>query len=116
VPKRPKQATYDQVLRKQDKAVQFLRDVVGNDDLANDIEDLSVQEYADKKNIEIVNPNRSTSMANGNGRTKQDLLDEINDLTLENQDLSDQLDAINDILNPPEDGDQDLDDDDDYAS
>ena len=43
-------------------------------------------------------------MANGNGdpRTKAELLDEIDD-------LQNQLDAINDILNPPSD-----DDDDDY--
>jgi hypothetical protein len=46
-------------------------------------------------------------MANGNGdpRTKSELLDEIDD-------LQNQLDAVNDILNPP-DGDDDYDDDDD---
>jgi hypothetical protein len=32
-----KQATYGQVTRKQDKAVQFQRDVVGDDDKADDI-------------------------------------------------------------------------------
>jgi hypothetical protein len=42
-------------------------------------------------------------MANGgNGRTKQDLLDEIEDLRADNQDLQDQLDAIAHIVSPPE--------------
>jgi hypothetical protein len=74
-------------------------------------EDMSVEEYAEKKHIEIVNPGRSSLMANGNGRSKQDLLDEVDALTQENQDLSDQLDAINDIVNPPDEGDDDCDDD-----
>jgi hypothetical protein len=54
-------------------------------------------------------------MANGNSdpRTKGDLLDEIDELAQENQDLQDQLDAISDILNPPENGDDDSDYDDD---
>ena len=41
-------------------------------------------------------------MANGNSdpRTKQELLDEIDD-------LQSQLDAISDIVNPPDDGDDD---------
>jgi len=52
-------------------------------------------------------------MANGgNGRTKQDLLDEIDALQQENQDLQDQLDAIADIVSPPEEEDDDVDDDD----
>ena len=36
-----KEFTRDEVEHKQDKAVQFLRDVVGNDDLADEIDDLS---------------------------------------------------------------------------
>ena len=52
-------------------------------------------------------------MANGggNGRTKQDLLDEIADLQAENQDLQDQLDAIADIVSPPEEEEEDEEDD-----
>ena len=50
-------------------------------------------------------------MANGNGgadpRTKAELLDEIDD-------LQSQLDAINDILNPPSDDDDEDYDDADY--
>jgi hypothetical protein len=51
-------------------------------------------------------------MANGggNGRTKQDLLDESDDLRAENQELQDQLDAMADIVSPPEEEDEDDDD------
>jgi hypothetical protein len=100
-----KQYTADQVQAKKDKAVQFLRDVVGDDDKADEFDDMDVDEYAEHKKIQIVNQGVKT-MANGNSdpRTKQELLDEIDDLQT-------QLDAIADILNPPDD-DQDDDDQD----
>ena len=50
-----KQFTADQVQAKKDKAVQFLRDVVGDDDRADEFEDMSLDEYAEDKGIEIVN-------------------------------------------------------------
>ena len=102
-----KQLTADQVQAKKDRAVQFLRDVVGDDDKADAFDDMDLDEYAEHKRIEIVNRGkRSLNMAgNGNGRTKQDLLDEIDDLQQENQALQDQLDAIADIVSPPDDED-----------
>jgi hypothetical protein len=48
---------------------------------------------------------------NGNSRSRQDLLGEIDDLRQANQDLQDQLDAIADIVSPPEEADEDDDDD-----
>lgn len=98
--------TYDQVSAGKDKVERFVRNVLQDDDRADEIADESVESYADRKHYVISNPlERSPSrMANGNGdpRTKAELLDEIDD-------LQNQLDAINDILNPPSD-----DDDDDY--
>ena len=98
--------TYDQAAARKDKAERFVRNVLQDDDRADEIADESVESYADRKHYVISNPLKgSTSrMANGNGdpRTKAELLDEIDD-------LQSQLDAINDILNPPSD-----DDDDDY--
>ena len=103
-----KSLTAEQVQAKKDKAVQFLRDVKGDDDLADEFEGMDLGEYADHKGITIVNQEkRSLKMPNGNGdpRTKAELLDEIGE-------LQSQLDAINDILNPPpEDDDDDTDDD-----
>jgi hypothetical protein len=106
-----KQLTADQVQAKKDKAVQFLRDVVSDDDRADEIEDEDLDSYAERKHIQIINPRRNTTMANGNGRTKQDLVGEIADLRDENQALQDQLDAISDILAGPEDEDDDDQDD-----
>jgi hypothetical protein len=101
-----KQYTADQVQAKKDKAVQFLRDVVGDDEKADEFEDMDLDEYAQGKHIQIINPGRNRRMANGTSdpRTKQELLDEIDD-------LQSQLDAISDIINPPDDEDEDDDDD-----
>jgi hypothetical protein len=49
----PKTYTPDQVAAKQDKAVRFLRDVVGDDDKADEIEDLSLDEYAERKKLHM---------------------------------------------------------------
>jgi len=53
---RGKQKTLDQVERMQAKAVRFLRDVVGDEDKASEIEGLSPQEYAERKRVTISNP------------------------------------------------------------
>ena len=50
-----KAKTRAQVEAMQDKAVRFLRDVSDKQDAADDIEDLSVEEYAAKKHIQITN-------------------------------------------------------------
>jgi len=91
--------TADQVQAKKAKAVQFLRDVVGDDDKADEFEDMDLDEYADHKGITIINRG-GTKMANGNGdpRTKAELLDELDQLQQENQDLQDSLNAVYDIV------------------
>ena len=53
-PKKTK--TREQVEKAQDKAVRFLRDVVGDSDRADEIADMSVEEYAEKKKITLSNP------------------------------------------------------------
>jgi hypothetical protein len=105
--------TFDQVASRKDKAERFVRDVLQDDDRADEIADESVESYADRKHYVISNPRRST-VANGNGQTKQDLLDQIADLQDENDDLQDQLDAIQDVLSgvDGDDGDDDEGDDD----
>jgi hypothetical protein len=107
-----KTLTREQLQDRKDKAVRFLRDVLGDPERASEIEDEDLESYADRRHIELINPRRTESMANGgNGRTKQDLLDEIADLQAENQDLQDQLDAIADIVSPPEEEEEDEEDD-----
>ena len=55
-----KQKTRAQVEAMQAKAVRFLRDVADKQDAADDIEDLSVEEYAAKKHVKIKNPRRGS--------------------------------------------------------
>lgn len=52
----PKSKTREQVEKMQEKAVKFLRDVVKDSDKADEIEGLSVGDYAEKKGITIGNP------------------------------------------------------------
>jgi hypothetical protein len=107
-----KALTREQVQAKKDKAVQFLRDVVRDDDKADEFDDMDVEAYAERKHIQIINPRRSTGMPNGDPRSKSELLDEIDQLQQENQDLQDQLDAISDIISSQEEEDDDDSDDD----
>jgi hypothetical protein len=50
-----KTKTREQLEKMQDKAVRFLRDVVGDSDKADEIDSMSPEEYADKKRIHLVN-------------------------------------------------------------
>jgi hypothetical protein len=47
--------TYDQIEARKDKAVRFLRDVVGDDDRADEVEDESPENYASRKGWVIKN-------------------------------------------------------------
>jgi hypothetical protein len=72
--------TIEQVQSKKDKAVRFLRDVLQDDDRADEVEDESPEDYAERKEIKISNSpkRRMTTVANGNGNdvmTKGDLQD-----------------------------------------
>jgi hypothetical protein len=59
----PKSKTREQVEKMQEKAVRFLDDVVGDPDKADEIEDMTVEEYADKKRIHLVNPSGFKALA-----------------------------------------------------
>ena len=89
-----KQLTEEKAQARKDKGVQFLRDVVGDDDAADNLDDEDLDSYIERKHIQIVNKGAS-KMANGNAdpRTKSELLDEI--------------------VAPPDEGDDEGDDDDD---
>ena len=70
--------TYAQVEARKEKAVRFLRDVVGDDDRADEVEDESVEDYATRKRLVIENTaqRRVNNVANGNdSMTKADMAD-----------------------------------------
>ena|SRR5579872_5140588 len=104
--------TRDQVQSRKDQAVRFTRNVLDDPDRADEIEDESLDDYAERRKFTITNPNRrSNHMANG--KTKAELEAQIDDLEAENQDLQDQLDAIADIVGGGDQDDDDSGDDDD---
>jgi len=92
-----KALTREQLESRKAQAVRFVRDVLGDDDRAAQIEDESLEDYAARRKIEILNNPRGETMA-----SKAELLERIKDLEGENEDLQSQLDEIADIVAPPE--------------
>jgi hypothetical protein len=68
--------TYDEVQKRQQKAINFARNYLQDDDLADRLESESPEDYADRKRLKISNSERRiTNMADGD--TKSDLQDAI---------------------------------------
>jgi len=107
-----KALTREQIASRKKKAERFERNVLGDEDRAAEIADESIEDYAERRKFEIVNPQRSNrTMAKKNtAPTRQDLLDRVAELEEENQDLADQLDAIADIVSPDDDESDETDD------
>jgi hypothetical protein len=55
-----KALSYDEIARRQEQAVNFLLNVVGDPDKAEEIESLSVEEYAERKGFALANPSTPT--------------------------------------------------------
>jgi hypothetical protein len=69
-----KYQTYDQVEQTKAKASRFAANVLEDDDLADDLEDESPEDYAERKGIVITdNPQRRKEVANGNGNGNDDM-------------------------------------------
>jgi hypothetical protein len=109
--------TRDQVQARKEKAVRFTRDVLGDPARATEIDEESLEDYAERRKIQIINPAKRRTEVMARGKTKADLEQEISNLQEENQELQDQLDAVADIVAPDDDdaggdGDDGEDDDD----
>jgi hypothetical protein len=63
--------------RRQAQAVQFTRDVVGDPDLADEIEGLSTQEYAERKRLQLANPKKRKAVKNYMAQQTEQKLDEL---------------------------------------
>ena len=70
-----------QVETRKDKAERFVRDVLGDPGRADEIEDESLEDYAARRKIKIVD---GAAMP-----TKEELIQRIRDLEAENDDLQD---------------------------
>jgi hypothetical protein len=89
-----KALTRDQLQARKDKAVRFVRDVLGDPDRAAEIEDESLEDYAERRKITLTNP----SKGNRGMATKRDLEQQVKELEDENQELQDRLDAVADLV------------------
>lgn len=97
----------DQVKQAQDKAVRFAQHVLADDRLADELEGLSPEEYADRKRLVIRNPHKLQ---------KGPLMPRRNNLTDRVADLEDKLDLIAGIISGDVDEDDSDDSDDDLDS
>ena len=94
-----KTLTRKQLESRKAQAVRFTRDVLDDPDRADEIEDESLEEYAERRHIQMVNPKGVRKMA---VRTRRELLERIEELEQENEELQGQLDEIRDIIGEEE--------------
>jgi predicted RNase H-like nuclease (RuvC/YqgF family) len=115
VARKPKTLTREQLQSRKDKAVRFTRDVVGDPERAEEIEGESLDDYAERRKIQLSNPRRRQTMARKTIEDYRDevkdLKDQIRDLEDENQTLNDKLDNVADALEPEEVVDEEEDED-----
>jgi len=97
-----------QLEKRKAQAVRFTRDIVGDPDRAREIEDESLEDYAERKRIKLTNPKGVRRMA---VPSRRELLERVEELEAENNELQDQLDQIADIVAPSEEDEQGSDDD-----
>ena len=106
-----KELTRAQLESRKEKAVRFTRDVLDDPDRADEIADESLEDYAQRRKIQITNPSRRRNAIMARTKSKAELEAEIDDLKDENAELQDQLDTIADIVAPADDDGDDDDDD-----
>lgn len=119
-----KTLTRDQLESRKEKAVRFVRDVLGDDDRADEIAEESLEDYANRRKIQIlknpiggnmarirpanINPTRSSNPRRpaiqpnpASGRAE--LLARIRELEQENDELQDKLEKVAELAEAPED-------------
>src|SRR5881394_3500543 len=93
-PEDVKTLTRQQIEKRKAQAVRFTRDVRDDPDRADEIEDESLEEYAEQRHIQIKNPKGVRLMPVA---SRRELLERIEELEAENEDLQSKLDEICDI-------------------
>jgi hypothetical protein len=102
-----KQLTRAQLEGRKEKAVRFTRDVLGDPERADEIEAESLEDYAERRKVKLINSFQENAIMPRTTKTKADLEAEISDLQEENQELQDRLDAIADLVSDDEEEDED---------
>jgi len=94
-----KTLTRQQLESRKAQAARFARDVREDDELADQIEEESLEDYAQKRHIKLSNPKGVRKMP---VRTRRELLDRITELEEQNEELQGQLDEIKEIIGDEE--------------
>ena len=93
--------TREQAESRKAKAVQFLRDVVNDDDRADEVDAEPLEEYAERRHITLANPAwKGTRIMSVDTKSLQRRIKELEE---ENEDLQTKLDDIADLVMPEED-------------
>ena len=97
-----KQLSRDQLQSRKEKAVRFVRDVLGDPERAEEIEEESLEDYAARRKIQLIKTARRGTMPKKTLEDYRaevaDLKDQLGELEEENENLQDQLDSISDIV------------------
>lgn len=101
-----KALTRAQLQSRKEKAVRFVRDVLGDPDRAEEIADESLEDYATRRKIQITNPSKRRNAIMATTKSKAELEAENADLKEENEELQDKLDAIADVVATDEEDDE----------
>ena len=99
-----KSLTRKQLETRKAQAVRFSRDVLSDDDRADEIEDESLDEYAERRHIKLTNPKGARKMPI---KTRRELLDRITELEEQNEELQEKVDSIAEIVGDEEEGEDD---------
>ncbi len=94
-----KTLTRKQLESRKAEAVRFTRDVLGDPERAAEIEDESLESYAERRHYQIQNPKGVKHMAIP---TRRELVERIKELEEENEDMQDRLDEIADLVGEEE--------------
>ena len=115
--------TQDQAETAKKRAASFIRNVLQDDDRADEVEDEGLEEWAEETGRTITNPQRTRKPTMASGPTKgelQDTLDQVGgivtdalDPALTREEVIAKLQEIDALINDDEDEDEDSDDDDD---
>ena len=96
------------------RAVLFTRNVLGDEDRADEIEDASLDDWLEETGRRITKPNpQPRSKQKMPAKTRQDLIEENKILQSENETLNERLNQIFDLAAESDDDEEEDDDDDD---
>lgn len=94
-----KTLTRKQLESRKAKAVSLTRDVLGDPNRAEEIEEEPLESYAERRHIQVVNPKGARKMP---VQTRRDLIERIKELEEDNESLQDRLQEISDLASDEE--------------